>query len=83
MHLLIVLAVVVGIAGVFASFEMSRRTIVGRRMERSIGALRTGAQRSDLRGLALVDPPRRPLVRPDKREAQPAGYAARSTRRAS
>jgi hypothetical protein len=83
MHLLIVLAVVVGIAGVFASFEVSRRAIVGRRMERSIGALRTGAQHSDRRALTLVDPPRRRLVKTDRREAQPAGYAASSTRRAS
>jgi len=59
MHLLVVLAVIVGIAGVFSSLEMTRRAMVGRRMDRSIGALRAEElRRGDLRTLAAVESPR-------------------------
>ncbi len=41
MYLLIVLALIFGTAGVLISLEVSRRAIAGRRMERSMEALRS------------------------------------------
>jgi hypothetical protein len=44
MHLLIVLALAVGTAGVLSALEATRRAVIGRRMERSLGALRSGSR---------------------------------------
>ncbi len=51
MQLLIVLALIVGAAGVFSALEAIRRAAIGRRMERSLGALR-----SDTRSRAEFGP---------------------------
>jgi hypothetical protein len=79
MHLLIVLAVIVGVAVVLSSLEMTRRAMVGRRMERSIGALRAEAlRRADLRSLAGVGSAQRELARDRSTE-----HSAPTVRRAS
>jgi hypothetical protein len=79
MHLLIVLAVIVGIAGAMFSLEMTRRAMVGRRMERSIGALRAESLRGpDLRSLAGVGSAQRGVVR-DRATEQSAPTVRRAS----